>query len=69
ITGSTATFCDAAAKADVQTFFAAHPAGAGERSLRRAMEAIDTCIAFKAAEQASFNLAVGVGSGVKAGAP
>jgi len=60
ITGSTATFCDPATKADVQAFFATHPAGAGERALKRAMEAIDTCIAFKAAEQASFNLAVGV---------
>jgi aminopeptidase N len=62
ITGSTGTFCDAASKADVQAFFATHPAGAGERSLRRALEAIDTCIAFKAAEQASFNTAVGAGT-------
>jgi len=61
ITGSTATFCDAASKADVQSFFATHPPGAGERGLKRAMEAIDTCIAFKAAEQASFNAGVGVG--------
>ncbi|HSY49476.1 MAG TPA: M1 family metallopeptidase [Thermoanaerobaculia bacterium] len=61
ITGSTATFCDAASKADVQAFFATHSAGGGERSLRRAMEAIDTCIAFKAAEQASFNQGLGVG--------
>ena len=60
ITGSTATFCDASSKADVQAFFATHPAGAGERSLRRALEAIDTCIAFKAAEQTSFNTALGV---------
>jgi aminopeptidase N/puromycin-sensitive aminopeptidase len=60
ITGSTATFCDAAMKADVQAFFATHPAGAGERSLKRALDAIDTCIAFKAAEQASFNAALGV---------
>ncbi|HEV7569894.1 MAG TPA: M1 family metallopeptidase [Thermoanaerobaculia bacterium] len=60
ITGSTSTFCDPAMKADVQAFFATHPAGAGERSLKRALEAIDTCIAFKAAEQASFNSALGV---------
>jgi aminopeptidase N/puromycin-sensitive aminopeptidase len=60
VTGSTATFCDPAMKADVQAFFATHPAGAGERSLKRALEAIDTCIAFKAAEQASFNAALGV---------
>jgi aminopeptidase N/puromycin-sensitive aminopeptidase len=60
ITGSTATFCDPAMKADVQAFFATHPAGAGERSLKRALDAIDTCIAFKAAEQVSFNSALGV---------
>jgi alanyl aminopeptidase len=60
VTGATATFCDPAMKADVQAFFATHPAGAGERALRRALEAIDTCIAFKAAEQASFNAALGV---------
>jgi len=60
ITGSTSTFCDPAMKADVQAFFATHPAGAGERSLKRALEAIDTCIAFKTAEQASFNSALGI---------
>ena len=60
VTGSTGVFCDAASKADVQAFFATHPAGAGERALRRALETIDTCIAFKAAEQASFNAALGV---------
>jgi aminopeptidase N len=60
ITGSTATFCDPAMKADVQAFFASHPAGAGERSLKRALEAIDTCIAFRNAEQASLNSALGV---------
>ena len=61
ITGATATFCDAASKADVQAFFATHSPGGGERSLKRAMEAIDNCIAFKNAEQASFNAGVGVG--------
>jgi aminopeptidase N len=60
ITGSTATFCDPATKQQIEAFFATHPAGAGERSLRRALEAIDTCIAFKNAEQASFNTALGV---------
>jgi aminopeptidase N/puromycin-sensitive aminopeptidase len=60
ITGSTGAFCDAASKADVQAFFATHPPGTGERALRRALETIDTCIAFKTAEQASFNSALGV---------
>jgi hypothetical protein len=63
ITGATATFCDAASKADVQAFFATHSPGGGERSLKRALDAIDTCIAFKNAEQASFNAGVGVGAG------
>jgi aminopeptidase N len=61
IAGSTATFCDPDSKADVQAFFAAHPTPGADRALRRAMEAIDTCIAFKAAQQASFNAGVGVG--------
>jgi aminopeptidase N/puromycin-sensitive aminopeptidase len=61
ITGATATFCDAASKADVQAFFATHSPGGGERSLKRALEAIDNCIAFKNAEQASFNAGVGAG--------
>jgi aminopeptidase N len=60
ITGSTAAFCDPAMKAEVQAFFATHPAGAGERALKRALEAIDTCIAFKTAEQESFNVALRV---------
>jgi aminopeptidase N/puromycin-sensitive aminopeptidase len=60
ITGSVSTFCDAAMKQEVQTFFAAHPPGTGERALRRALDQIDTCIAFKAAEQASFDAALGV---------
>jgi aminopeptidase N/puromycin-sensitive aminopeptidase len=59
VTGSTGTFCDPAMKQEVQAFFAAHPPGTGERALRRAMETIDSCIAFRAAEQASFNSAVG----------
>jgi aminopeptidase N len=60
ITGSMGTFCDPAMKEEVQAFFATHPAGAGERSLRRALEQIDTCIAFRAAQQPSFNVALGV---------
>jgi alanyl aminopeptidase len=60
ITGSVSTFCDPAVKQEVQAFFATHPAGAGERSLRRGLEAIDTCIAFKTAQQSSFDAALGV---------
>ncbi|MEA2339021.1 MAG: puromycin-sensitive aminopeptidase [Thermoanaerobaculia bacterium] len=62
ITGSTSTFCDPNTKADIQSFFATHPPGAGERALKRALEGIDTCIAFRTAEQPSFNTALGVGA-------
>ena len=55
LTGSLAGFCDAGAKKDIEDFFATHPAGTGSRSLRRALEAIDRCIAFRAAQQASFD--------------
>ena len=61
ITGSVSTFCDQAMKQEVQAFFATHPPGTGERALRRALDQIDTCMAFKAAEQASFDAALGIG--------
>jgi aminopeptidase N/puromycin-sensitive aminopeptidase len=61
ITGSVGTFCDAAMKQDVQTFFATHPPGTGERALRRGLEGIDTCMAFRAAQQLSFDTALGIG--------
>lgn len=60
ITGSAGAFCDPQMKQDVQAFFAAHPAGTGERALRRGLESLDTCIAFRAAEQASLNSALGI---------
>jgi aminopeptidase N/puromycin-sensitive aminopeptidase len=55
ITGSTSSFCDAAAKKDVEDFFATHSPGTGARALRRALERMDTCIAFRSAQQASFD--------------
>ena len=58
ITGSLGSVCDADAKKDIESFFATHPAGSGTRSLRRAMEAIDTCVAFRNAQQASFDKAI-----------
>jgi aminopeptidase N/puromycin-sensitive aminopeptidase len=58
ITGSLSSFCDADAKKDIESFFATHPAGAGTRSLRRSMEAIDTCVAFRGGQQASFEKAI-----------
>jgi aminopeptidase N len=58
LTGAVGVFCDPKSKADVEAFFAAHPPKGGERGLRRGLEAIDTCIAFRAAQQASFNAAL-----------
>jgi aminopeptidase N len=58
VAGSTASFCDAAAKKDVEAFFAAHPPKGGERGLRRALETIDTCIAFREKQQKSFDAAL-----------
>jgi aminopeptidase N len=58
VAGSVGAFCDPKSKADVEAFFTAHPPKGGERGLRRALEAIDTCIAFRAAQQASFDAAL-----------
>ena len=58
LTGALGGYCDPAAKKDIETFFATHQAGTATRSLRRALEAIDRCIAFRAAQQASFDRAI-----------
>ncbi|MDQ6801073.1 MAG: M1 family metallopeptidase [Acidobacteriota bacterium] len=58
LTGSLAGYCSADSKKDIETFFANHQAGSGSRSLRRALEAIDRCVAFRAAQQASFDRAI-----------
>ena len=51
-------YCDPAARQDIETFFSTHPAGTAARNLRRSLEAIDRCIAFRAAQQASFDKAI-----------
>ena len=56
--GALAGYCDAGAKKDIETFFATHQAGSGSRNLRRSLEAIDRCIAFRAVQQASFDRAI-----------
>ncbi|HYS53446.1 MAG TPA: M1 family metallopeptidase [Thermoanaerobaculia bacterium] len=58
LTGSLGGYCDAAAKKDIEDYFATHPAGTGSRNLRRTLEGIDRCIAFRAAQQASFDKAI-----------
>jgi aminopeptidase N len=51
ILGALGGFCDRGARDDVAAFFAKNPPGEGERALRRSLEAIDTCIAFRAAQE------------------
>ncbi|PYQ48634.1 MAG: hypothetical protein DMF59_15485 [Acidobacteria bacterium] len=58
LAGALGGYCDAAAKKDIEDFFATHPAGTATRNLRRALEGIDRCIAFRAAQQASFDKTV-----------
>ncbi|HEX9501346.1 MAG TPA: M1 family metallopeptidase [Thermoanaerobaculia bacterium] len=58
LTSGLAGYCDAGAKKDIESFFATHQAGTATRSLRRSLEAIDRCIAFRAAQQASFDKAI-----------
>jgi aminopeptidase N len=58
ITGSLGGFCDPQAKKDFEAFFATNPARSGTRALRRSLEALDTCVAFRNAQQASFERAI-----------
>ncbi|HEX9407735.1 MAG TPA: M1 family metallopeptidase [Thermoanaerobaculia bacterium] len=57
-TGSIGSVCDPEVKKDIQAFFAEHPAGTGSRNLQRSLEGIDRCVAFRAAQQASFDQAI-----------
>jgi aminopeptidase N len=59
IMASLAGICDPAEKKEVEEFFAAHPPKTTSRSLARAYEAMDACIALKGAQGAGF------GEGVK----
>ena len=58
ITGSLSGFCDARSKASIDAFFAKTPPTDGARNLRRSLESIDTCIAFREAQQESFDRAM-----------
>jgi hypothetical protein len=58
ITGSLGSFCDPKAKAAIEAFFAKQPLTEGSRALRRSLESIDTCIAFREAQKASFESAL-----------
>ncbi len=51
IVSATGSFCTAADRADVAQFFASHPVPSSERALRDALQSIDTCTQFRAAQQ------------------
>lgn len=59
VAGSTSAFCDPESKKDVEAFVAQHPMRGGARAVSRVYEAIDACIAFKGAQQAPFDAALG----------
>jgi hypothetical protein len=42
-------------KKEVEAFFKDHPSRFSQRASARAIESIDTCVAFKAAQQTSFD--------------
>ncbi len=62
MSGATSSFCDPEAKKGVEAFFAEHPPRGGSRAVSRAMESIDTCIAFRAGQQETFDRALAAGS-------
>ncbi len=51
LVGSTGSFCSAEKSQQVQTFFAAHPVMAAQRSLQRATDSIHDCTVLRAAQQ------------------
>jgi aminopeptidase N/puromycin-sensitive aminopeptidase len=61
IANAASSFCDPESRNDVQTFLAAHPVRGGRGMGERTLEAIDTCIAFRAAQQQSFDAALAGG--------
>ena len=51
LVNSTASFCSAQARDDVQSFFSTHKVAAAERALKSATEGIDGCIEFRSLQQ------------------
>jgi aminopeptidase N/puromycin-sensitive aminopeptidase len=51
VVGSTASFCSAEARDDVQSFFSIHKVAAAERALKHATEQIDGCIEFRSLQE------------------
>ena len=55
VVASTGTFCDAATRADVRSFFTSRRSEGTAEALSPALAAIDSCVAFQSAQQASFD--------------
>ncbi len=51
LVSSTASFCSAEARDDVQRFFATHKVAASERALRKAIQQINGCIEFRTLQE------------------
>jgi aminopeptidase N len=58
IAGAASNFCDPQSRSDVQTFLAAHQVRGGRGMSERTLETIDTCIAFREAQQKSLDAAL-----------
>ena len=56
IVNATGSFCTAAAAADVKRFFADHPIPSAERTVRQAIERIESCAAVKARQSPGARL-------------
>src|SRR5439155_9518573 len=50
VTSALGSFCDAAARDDIQSFFAQHPLPAASRRLSQTVERIDNCIALRSSQ-------------------
>jgi aminopeptidase N len=51
VVSATRNFCDAAMRDDVQIFFADHKVASSERTLKQAVERINSCISFRTRQQ------------------
>jgi aminopeptidase N len=55
ISAAAGSFCDAESRKQVEEFLTAHPTRGSQRTLARVLDTIDTCIAFRKAQQESFD--------------
>jgi aminopeptidase N/puromycin-sensitive aminopeptidase len=55
VVGATGSFCSAAARDDVKSFFASHPVPASEIALKHAVERIDGCTEFRSLQEPNLD--------------